>query len=73
MTETAQIGFAAALAIGIAGFATAWAQSRIGTAGAGTIAEKPETGTMIIVLEALPEGILLFGFVIAIQILGLAG
>lgn len=70
--EKALIAFAAAFAVGIAGFCTAWAQSRIGSAGAGSIAEKPETGVLIIVLEALPETIILFGFVIAIQIIGMA-
>ena len=70
--ETVGIAMAAALAVGVAGFSTAWAQSRIGSAGAGAIAEKPESGVLIIVLEALPETIILFGFVIAIQILGLA-
>ncbi len=70
--ERAIIALAAALAVGIAGFGTALAQSRIGSAGAGAIAERPEAGVLIIVLEALPETIILFGFVIAIQILGLA-
>lgn len=69
--EKALIALAAALAVGVAGFCTAWAQSRIGSAGAGTIAEKPESAVMIIVLEALPETIILFGFVIAIQIIGM--
>lgn len=68
--KVALLGFAAAAAVGIAGFCTAWAQSRIGSAGAGAIAEKPETAPMIIVLEALPETIILFGFVIAFLILG---
>lgn len=68
--EKAVIALAAALAVIGAGFCTAWAQSRIGSAGAGTIAEKPETAVMIIVLEALPETIILFGFVIAITIIG---
>ena len=67
--NTALLGFAAAAAVGISGLCTAWAQSRIGAAGAGSIAEKPEVAPMIIVLEALPETIILFGFVIAFLIL----
>lgn len=67
--NNALLGFAAALAVGSAGLCTAWAQSRIGSAGADAIAEKPETAPMIIVLEALPETIILFGFVIAFLIL----
>jgi V/A-type H+-transporting ATPase subunit K len=67
--QSALIALAAALSISVAALSTAWAQSKIGSAGAGTIAEKPETAAMIIVLEALPETIVLFGFVIAILIM----
>ena len=59
----------AALAIGLSAFATAWAQSKIGSAGA--MAEKPEIGGVMIVLEALPETIIILGFVIAIMIVGI--
>ncbi|MBU1355314.1 MAG: hypothetical protein KJ620_01975 [Candidatus Edwardsbacteria bacterium] len=61
----------AALAIGFAAFATAWAQSKIGAAAAGAMAEKPEVGGLMIVLEALPETIIILGFVIAIMIIGM--
>ncbi len=61
----------AALAIGLAAIATAWAQSKIGSAAAGAIAEKPEVGGLMIVLEALPETIIILGFVIAIMIVGI--
>lgn len=61
--------FAAALAIGLGALGTGWAQSRIGPAGAGAIAEKPElTGTMLIFL-ALPETLVILGFVVAAMIL----
>ncbi len=67
--EKVLLGFAAALAIGLSALATGWAQSRIGSAGAGTIAEKPElTGTVIILL-AIPETMVILGFVIAAMIL----
>lgn len=67
--EKVLLGFAAALAIGLSALATGWAQSRIGSAGAGTIAEKPElTGTVIIML-AIPETMVILGFVIAAMIL----
>jgi V/A-type H+-transporting ATPase subunit K len=60
---------AAALAVGLCAIATAWAQSRIGAAGAGTIAERPElTGTVIIML-AIPETMVILGFVVATMIL----
>lgn len=67
--EKVLIAFAAALAIGLSALATAWAQSRIGAAGAGTLAEKPElTGTVIILL-AIPETMVILGFVVAAMIL----
>ena len=59
----------AAIAFGIGAFATAWAQRYIGSAGAGTIAEKPETAGFIIILEAIPETLVILGFVIAAMII----
>ncbi len=55
----------AALAFFAGAIATGWAQSRIGAAGAGTIAEKPEMAGIIIVIEAIPETMTILGFVIA--------
>lgn len=56
---------AAGASMCIAAMSTAFAQSKIGAAGAGTLAERPEAGTTLIVLQALPETIILLGFVIA--------
>lgn len=67
--ENILIAFAAALAIGISAIATAWAQSRIGSAGAGTLAEKPELSGTIIILLAIPETMVILGFVVAAMIL----
>jgi V/A-type H+-transporting ATPase subunit K len=67
--EKALVAFAAALAIGLPALATAWAQSKIGAAGAGTLAEKPELGATIIVLVAIPETMVILGFVVAAMIL----
>ncbi len=61
------IGAAIAFAAGAVG--TAWAQSKIGSAGAGTIAERPETAGTIIVLEAIPETLVILGFVVASMII----
>ncbi|HAK59323.1 MAG TPA: ATPase [Nitrospiraceae bacterium] len=67
--EKVLLAFAAALAIGLPAFATAWAQSKIGAAGSGALAEKPElTGTIIIML-AIPETMVILGFVVATMIL----
>lgn len=62
----AAIAIGAALAVGLTALGTAMAQGRIGAAGAGTIAEKPETSGTIILLVAIPETMVILGFVIAI-------
>lgn len=59
------IALAAALAIGLPALATGWAQSKIGAAGAGAVAEKPELTGIIIILVAIPETMVLLGFVVA--------
>jgi V/A-type H+-transporting ATPase subunit K len=60
---------AAALAIAIPALATAWAQSRIGPAIAATMAEKPELSTTAILMIAIPETMVILGFVVAALIL----
>lgn len=67
--EKALIALCAALAVGLPALATAWAQSRIGAAGAGSLAEKPELSGTIIILVAIPETMVILGFVIAAMIL----
>ncbi len=67
--ETVLKTFAAALAIAIPALATGWAQSRIGSAGAGAIAEKPEVSGTIIILLAIPETAVILGFVVAVMII----
>lgn len=63
------LAFAAALALGVSALATAWVQSRIGAAGAGALAEKPELRGAIIVMLAIPETLVILGFVVAVLIL----
>jgi V/A-type H+-transporting ATPase subunit K len=63
------IALAAAIAVGLTALATAWAQGRIGAAGAGTLAEKPEVAGSIILLVAIPETMVILGFVVAIVML----
>ena len=60
---------AAAIAFLAGAIATGWAQSRIGTAGAGTLAEKPETAGILIIMEAIPETMTILGFVVACMII----
>ena len=64
-----EIPIGAAIAFGAGSIGTAIAQSRIGAAGAGTLAERPETAGTIIVLEAIPETLVILGFVIASMII----
>jgi V/A-type H+/Na+-transporting ATPase subunit K len=67
--EKVFIAFCAALAIGLTAMATAWAQGRIGSAGAGSLAEKPELTGTIVILVAIPETMVILGFVVATMIL----
>ncbi|MGE5894155.1 MAG: ATPase [bacterium] len=69
MDEKVLAAFAAALAMGLSAIATAWAQSKIGAAGAGSLAEKPELSGTIIILLAIPETMVILGFVVATMIL----
>ncbi|HET8733023.1 MAG TPA: ATPase [Anaeromyxobacteraceae bacterium] len=67
--EHVYLALAAALAVGISAVATAWVQSRIGAAGAGALAEKPELRGAVIVMLAIPETLVILGFVVAVLIL----
>lgn len=62
------IFLAAALAVGIPAVATAWAQARIGSSAAATLAEKPELTTTVILMIAIPETMVVLGFVVALTI-----
>jgi V/A-type H+-transporting ATPase subunit K len=63
------ITLSAALAVGLPALATAWAQSRIGPAVAASLAEKPELSTTAVILVAIPETMVILGFVVAVLIL----
>jgi V/A-type H+/Na+-transporting ATPase subunit K len=56
---------AAALSVGMCAIATGIAQSRIGAAGMGSIVEKPETTGTVIICIAIPETMVILGFVVA--------
>ena len=64
---------AAALAVAIPALATAWAQSRIGPAIAASMAEKPELSTVAVLRVAIPETMVILGFVVAVVILVRSG
>jgi len=59
----------AALAVSIPALATAWAQARIGSSAAASLAEKPELNTTVILMIAIPETMVVLGFVVALTIL----
>ena len=76
ITTSVFLGKEAALAIGagiaMAGsaLATAWAQASIGSSIMGVVAERPEEAMKLIVYMALPELLVLLGFVVAFLMLG---
>lgn len=59
----------AMLAIATSAWATAYAQSKIGAAGAGAMAEKPEVAGTVFILVAIPETMVVLGFAIALMIM----
>jgi V/A-type H+-transporting ATPase subunit K len=63
------LGLGAAIAVGLSALGSGWAQSRIGAAAAGALAEKPELMGSMIILEAIPETMIILGFVVAVLII----
>ena len=68
-SEAGGIAMGAGIAMAGSALATAWAQSKIGAAGAGTLAEKPELSATVIIMIAIPETMVILGFVVAAMIL----
>jgi V/A-type H+-transporting ATPase subunit K len=71
-TQYGLIALSASLAIGLAALATGIAQKAIGPAAIGAMMEDKSFFGKGLVLIALPETIIIFGFVIALSIIGLA-
>lgn len=67
--EVGLIAIGAGIAIGLSALATGLAQSRIGAAAMGAIAEKPELTGRAILLIAIPETLVILGFAVAAMIL----
>jgi V/A-type H+-transporting ATPase subunit K len=63
------VPISAAIVLSVAALATAWAQSKIGTAGAAALAEKPELAGTIVILVAIPETMVILGFIVAVLII----
>lgn len=67
------IAIGAGLAVGLAALGTAMAQASIGAAGLGLMAEKDGKEGQVLIMLALPETIVILGFVIAFFLLGKMG
>ena len=59
------IAIGAGLAIGIGAIGVGLAQAAIGSAGAGTLAERPQAFGQILIYLVIPETLIIFAFVIA--------
>ena len=62
---TGLIGVGAGLAIGLGAIGVGIAQAAIGSAGAGTLAERPQAFGQILIYLVIPETLIIFAFVIA--------
>ena len=67
------LAIGAALAIGLGAIGVGIAQASIGSAGAGTLAERPEAFGQILIYLVIPETIIIFAFVIAFFLQGNIG
>ena len=61
---------AAAIAFGLGAIGAGIAIANVGAAAMGTIGEKPELASQALIFIALAEGLVVFGFITALMILG---
>jgi V/A-type H+/Na+-transporting ATPase subunit K len=61
---------AAAIALGLGAIGAGMAISHVGAAAMGAIAEKPQVAGQALIFVALAEGLVIFGFITALMILG---
>lgn len=71
--NTGLIAIGAGIAIAGSAIAAALAEKEIGTAAVGAMAEKEELFGKGLILTVIPETIVIFGLVVAIMIIGMAG
>ncbi len=71
--NTGLIALSAGVAIAGSALAAAWAEKEIGTAAIGAMAEKEELFGKGLILTVIPETIVIFGLIVAILIIGMAG
>jgi len=72
MVEEGLIAIGAGLAIGLTAIGAGLAEKDIGAAAVGAMAEKGETFGKGLILTVIPETLVIFGFVMAFLIIGLA-
>ncbi|SVC65201.1 uncharacterized protein METZ01_LOCUS318055, partial [marine metagenome] len=72
-TSYGYMAIGAGLAIGLAGIGTGIAQSHTGAAAVGAVAEDRGNFANSLIFIAIPETVVILGFVIANQIMGLTG
>ncbi|UCH88540.1 MAG: ATPase [Thermoplasmata archaeon] len=70
MPDAGLIAIGAALAVGLAGIATAIAQKDIGSSAVGAIAENEKLFGKGLTMMVIPETIVIFGLVIAFMLVG---
>jgi V/A-type H+/Na+-transporting ATPase subunit K len=61
---------AAALAFGFGAIGAGMAIAKVGSAAMGAMSERPEIGSQALIFVAMAEGIVIFGFISALMILG---
>ena len=70
LTTGAGAALGAGLAMGLSALAAAWSQGTLGSTALGVAAERPEFENKVLIYVAIPETIVLFGFVIAFLLIG---
>ena len=71
--NTGLIAIGSSIALGVSAIAAAIVEKSIGTAAVAAMVEKEELFGKGLILTVIPETIVIFGMVVAIMILGLAG
>ena len=72
MTTAEFAALGAAMAIGLSAIGAGLAEKEIGAAAIGAMAEKESLFSKGLILTVIPETIIIFGLVVALQILGMA-
>jgi V/A-type H+-transporting ATPase subunit K len=69
MAEEGMIAIGAAIAVGLTGLGSAWAEATIGSAAVGAMAENEKLFGKGLILTVIPETIVIFGLVVAVLLL----